>query len=155
MVNEEPNEMVQTLKARMRARENLAGCFIMLPSPAVVEMAGDAGFDFVILDTDHGADTSETLEHQLRAADASGISALVRTNSINPGQDPSRARRWCRWHRFPACAYFCRCRGHCFRGTLSTLWMPRHRNHRPCRRHGFTSVAEHLSRAYGSTIMLP
>ncbi|MDB5369108.1 MAG: 2-dehydro-3-deoxyglucarate aldolase [Roseomonas sp.] len=147
--------MVQTLKARMRERENLAGCFIMLPSSAVVEMAGYAGFDFVILDTDHGADTSETLEHQLRAADASGISALVRTNSINPGRDPSRARRWCRWHRFP----HVRTSADAESIASAALYPPY-----GCRgiattgragRHGFTSVAEHLSRAYGSTIVLP
>ncbi len=71
----------RTLKERLHGGERLAGLFVMLPSPAVVEMCGHAGFDFVIIDQEHGAAGSETLENQLRAADASGIEALVRVSS--------------------------------------------------------------------------
>ncbi len=39
------------------------GMFVMVPSPALVEMLGHAGFDFVILDTEHGAAGPEGLEH--------------------------------------------------------------------------------------------
>lgn len=70
--------MQQSLKQCLWAGERLVGCFVMLPSPAVVEMCGYAGFDFVILDQEHGGAGTETLENQLRAADASGIAALVR-----------------------------------------------------------------------------
>src|SRR5258705_7126723 len=54
------------------------GCFIDLPSPAVVEMIGWAGFDFVIIDTEHGPMSLDTVEHMLRAAEGAGIAALVR-----------------------------------------------------------------------------
>ncbi len=67
-----------SLKARLRGRAPLHGFFIGLPSPATVELAGHAGFDFVIIDTEHGATGLETLEHMLRAAAAAGIAALVR-----------------------------------------------------------------------------
>lgn len=70
--------MKKGLKARMAAGDTLYGMFIMLPSPAVVEMVGYAGFDYVVLDGEHGAAGTETLENQLRAADAAGIPALVR-----------------------------------------------------------------------------
>jgi 4-hydroxy-2-oxoheptanedioate aldolase len=65
-------------KARLRGDAPLHGFFIGIPSPATVELAGYAGFDFVIIDTEHGAAGLETLEHMLRAAAASGIAALVR-----------------------------------------------------------------------------
>ncbi|MBR0663899.1 hypothetical protein GXW71_05950 [Roseomonas hellenica] len=65
-------------KARLRGDTPLHGFFIGIPSPATVELAGYSGFDFVIIDTEHGAAGLETLEHLLRAAAASGIAALVR-----------------------------------------------------------------------------
>lgn len=74
----------RSLKARIQAGETLYGAFVMIPSPAVVEMFGYAGFDFVILDREHGATGLETLEHELRAAEASGLHALVRIPSRMP-----------------------------------------------------------------------
>jgi len=73
-----------TLKSRLAAGKPLVGCFVMLPSPAIVEMLGYAGFDFAILDQEHGAAGVETLENQLRAADASGIEAIVRISAPTP-----------------------------------------------------------------------
>lgn len=78
--------MQKGLKARLAAGDTLYGMFIMLPSPAVVEMVGYAGFDYVILDAEHGAAGSETLENQLRAADAAGIPALVRICGQTPAE---------------------------------------------------------------------
>lgn len=78
--------MKNTLKARLRQREVLHGMFVMLPSPAVVEMIGWAGYDYVILDTEHGAAGPEMLENQVRAAEASGTAALVRTVGQTPGE---------------------------------------------------------------------
>jgi 4-hydroxy-2-oxoheptanedioate aldolase len=74
------------LKARLKQRKLLHGLFVMVPSPAVVEMIGYAGFDYVILDTEHGAAGTETLENQVRAAEASGTTALVRTVGQTPGE---------------------------------------------------------------------
>ncbi|PLS74730.1 MAG: siderophore biosynthesis protein SbnG [Actinobacteria bacterium] len=57
------------------------GLFCSLVSPAIVEMIGWAGFDFVILDAEHSLVGPEELAHQLRAADAVGLRALVRIPS--------------------------------------------------------------------------
>jgi 4-hydroxy-2-oxoheptanedioate aldolase len=75
-----------TLKKRIRSRENLLGCFMTMPSPALVEVAGYAGFDFVVLDTEHGVSGTETLEHMMRAAAACGMPALVRTVGDSAGE---------------------------------------------------------------------
>jgi 4-hydroxy-2-oxoheptanedioate aldolase len=78
--------MKKHLKERIKSGERLFGSFVMVPSPSVVEMLGYAGFDFVVLDTEHGSATVETLENQLRAAEATGIAALVRTVGMTPGE---------------------------------------------------------------------
>ncbi|ULB09735.1 aldolase/citrate lyase family protein [Cereibacter azotoformans] len=70
--------MTRPFKQRLRAKEPLVGCFVMAASPTIAEMCGYAGFDFVILDQEHGPADAETLENQIRAAEASGIAALVR-----------------------------------------------------------------------------
>jgi 4-hydroxy-2-oxoheptanedioate aldolase len=68
-------------KARLRRRDVMFGCFVGQPSPAIVEMVGYAGFDYVIIDLEHGPSGLETLENMLRAAQAAGTAALVRLPS--------------------------------------------------------------------------
>ncbi len=70
--------MTRTFKSRLRASEPLVGCFVMAPSPTIVEMCGFSGFDFVIIDQEHGPTDTETLENMVRAAETSGAAALVR-----------------------------------------------------------------------------
>lgn len=66
------------LKQRMLAGETLLGTFAFLPSPAVVEILGGAGLDFVIIDTEHSPKSPEVIESMVRAAQYTGMSALVR-----------------------------------------------------------------------------
>lgn len=66
------------LAARIRSGRRLRAIFNGLPSPAVVEMCAYAGFDFVIIDNEHGSADLLMTEHLLRAARASGLPALVR-----------------------------------------------------------------------------
>jgi len=62
----------------LRRGKPLHGVFNSLPSPAIVEMCAYAGFDFVIIDNEHGSSDFETTENMLRAARASGIVPVVR-----------------------------------------------------------------------------
>lgn len=66
------------LPAMLRSGQRLRGVFNALPSPAIVEMCAYAGFDFVIIDNEHGCADFETTENMLRAARASGIVPVVR-----------------------------------------------------------------------------
>lgn len=66
------------LPGMLRSGQPLRGVFNSLPSPAIVEMCGYAGFDFVIIDNEHGSAGFETTENMLRAARASGIVPVVR-----------------------------------------------------------------------------
>lgn len=65
--------------------EASVGLFCSLPAPAVVEMIGWAGFDFVILDAEHTLVGPSDLAHLLRAAAAVGLPALVRVPSADSG----------------------------------------------------------------------
>lgn len=62
----------------LRSGRRLHGMFNGVPSPALVEMAAFAGFDFVVIDNEHGSADLESTEHMLRAARASGIATVVR-----------------------------------------------------------------------------
>jgi 4-hydroxy-2-oxoheptanedioate aldolase len=73
------------LAARLRSGAPVTGLLAKMPCAAQVESAGHAGFDVVVLDTEHGPGGSFELEHHLRAADAVGIPALVRV----PGHEAS------------------------------------------------------------------
>jgi 4-hydroxy-2-oxoheptanedioate aldolase len=66
------------LSALLRGQQTLRAVFNGIPSPAIVEMCAYAGFDFVIIDNEHGTSGLETTENMLRAALASGMPAAVR-----------------------------------------------------------------------------
>lgn len=55
---------------------------IGLPSPDLVEIAGHAGFDFAILDAEHGAIDVSDLVGLVRAADAVGLPTIVRVPEV-------------------------------------------------------------------------
>jgi 4-hydroxy-2-oxoheptanedioate aldolase len=72
---------------RLRAGERLTGMFVKAPAAAQVELTGAHGYDYVVIDTEHGAGGGAVLEDHLRAADAGGVAALVRV----PGPAPEYA----------------------------------------------------------------
>lgn len=65
-------------RKRVLAREWLAGTFLNLGSPMTVEIAGLAGFDWVLIDHEHGPGGEDTLLHQLHAASATPAFPVVR-----------------------------------------------------------------------------
>ncbi|MFW6076505.1 MAG: HpcH/HpaI aldolase family protein [Hyphomicrobiales bacterium] len=145
----------KTLKERLHAGENLTGCFVMLPSPTVVEMLGYAGFDFVILDQEHGPAGSETLENQIRAADCSGLETIVRVSAGTFGNiqraldsgaggiivphviDKAHAERIVAASHYPPLGR---------RGIATTA---------RAGRHGMVPVGDHLEKASRRTLVMP
>jgi 2-keto-3-deoxy-L-rhamnonate aldolase RhmA/pimeloyl-ACP methyl ester carboxylesterase len=75
---------MQPLAKRLAAGESLTALLAKLPCAAQVEAAGHAGFDVVLLDTEHGPGDALALEEHLRAAAAVGIAALVRVPALDP-----------------------------------------------------------------------
>ena len=76
------------MKSKLLAGEPALGCSIMVPSPQMVEMVGHAGFDWVLIDLEHGTIDLETAELMIMAAEASGITPIVRPKT-NQKQDIS------------------------------------------------------------------
>jgi 2-keto-3-deoxy-L-rhamnonate aldolase RhmA len=72
------------MKEKLKAGEPVFGVSIMIPSPQIVEMAAAAGFDWVLLDCEHGTLTVESVELMAMAAEASGITAIARPVSRRP-----------------------------------------------------------------------
>lgn len=54
------------------------GCWLDLPSPEVAEIVAGAGFDFALIDVEHGAIGIETALRMLMALAGSGTEALLR-----------------------------------------------------------------------------
>jgi 4-hydroxy-2-oxoheptanedioate aldolase len=67
------------LPALLRGQRPLLGTFVGIPAPALVEMCGHAGLDFVIIDNEHGPAGIESTESLIRAARVAGVIPVVRT----------------------------------------------------------------------------
>jgi 4-hydroxy-2-oxoheptanedioate aldolase len=78
------------LKLKLRRGEVAIGLFAISPYPAMVEVAGLAGFDFCILDMEHGSLDALAAEDLCRAADAVGLTSIVRVRK-NDGPQIQRA----------------------------------------------------------------
>jgi 4-hydroxy-2-oxoheptanedioate aldolase len=75
---------VNNLKRALREGRIVLGPFMKMSSPALVEIMGHAGFDFVIIDTEHAPLNFETVENLIRAADLVDITPIVRVTENNP-----------------------------------------------------------------------
>ncbi|MGW7521119.1 HpcH/HpaI aldolase family protein [Streptomyces sp. NPDC054796] len=72
------------LKRRLADGERLRGVLLRLPSETLVEMAGVAGFDYAVIDCEHGPADTALLQQHLTAAAAHGLDVLVRVGSAEP-----------------------------------------------------------------------
>ncbi len=75
---------VNSLKKKLDSQEFVAGTFLEIPSAAVVELLGLAGFDFVVIDREHGPIGLRDTENLIRAGLSTGISVVVRPPNIDP-----------------------------------------------------------------------
>ncbi len=75
---------MNNLKTRLQNGRMVAGPFIKFANPGLVEIYGKAGFDFVVIDTEHGPHSIETVENLVRAAELAGISPVVRVRRNEP-----------------------------------------------------------------------
>lgn len=76
---------VITVKEKLASGKTVIGTFGKFSSPAAVEILGYLGFDFIILDMEHGTLDYQEVEHLIQAADAAEISTVVRV----PGAEES------------------------------------------------------------------
>lgn len=74
------------IRAKLAAGATVAGLIVPVAAPVVVDLAGLVGFDFVLIDTEHGHLGFEAAEHLVRAAEAAGITPLARPSSNTPAE---------------------------------------------------------------------
>lgn len=70
------------LGTKLAKGEPVLGVFVSIPSPDIVEMCGHLGFDFVVIDAEHGPVNVETSAHLVRAAECAGIVPIVNVPSL-------------------------------------------------------------------------
>ncbi|HUV75404.1 MAG TPA: aldolase/citrate lyase family protein [Dehalococcoidales bacterium] len=64
-------------------KQPLLGSFLTIPAPALVEMLGQAGYDFIIIDAEHNAFNLESIENCLRAGTAVNVPCIVRVAELD------------------------------------------------------------------------
>jgi len=78
------------IKHALEEGRSAYGTFVYSPDPGICEVIGAAGFDFVVIDTEHASLDRRDVENLIRAADARGITALVRVTEqeqVSPSLD--------------------------------------------------------------------
>src|SRR4030095_11372836 len=73
-----------TLKQRLYDGKPAFGVMCTFPSPPVVEMLGHLGFDWILLDNEHGSITVDTAESCIAAAELTGMAPIVRPVGNKP-----------------------------------------------------------------------
>jgi len=74
-------KMIGDFRALLQAGKPVIGPFMKTGDPAFVEAAGYAGFDFAILDTEHGPVSIEHMQNNIRAAAVAGMLPVIRVES--------------------------------------------------------------------------
>jgi 2-keto-3-deoxy-L-rhamnonate aldolase RhmA len=69
------------MKARLAAGETLFGTFLTLGSPFAAESLGLLGWDWLLVDLEHGGGDESQLVGQLMGCSSAGVHALVRVES--------------------------------------------------------------------------
>lgn len=79
--------MVQNnLRQRINNKECVIGTFVKVNNPDVIEIIGKAGFDFVIIDTEHANFSNLDVANLIRTADSVNLNSIVRVST--PSEDP-------------------------------------------------------------------
>lgn len=72
---------MKNLKKRLKQGDTLNGCWLSLGSSLTAEIVGQAGFDWVLIDLEHGAGSEKDVLYQLQALEHTSAGAIVRVES--------------------------------------------------------------------------
>lgn len=72
------------VKAKLSRGETVVGSFVYVPSAKLTELVGLCGFDFVVIDQEHGPITTETAEDMVRACELVGCTPFARVPYLYP-----------------------------------------------------------------------
>jgi 4-hydroxy-2-oxoheptanedioate aldolase len=69
---------MKNLKKRLKQGETVNGCWLNLGSTITAEIVGLAGYDWVLLDIEHGAGSEKDILNQLQALEHTPAAAIIR-----------------------------------------------------------------------------
>ena len=72
------------MKQKLEKGKVVYGPFVKLTDPATIEIAAYSGFDFVIIDLEHGPHSIQSAQNLVRAAELTGITPVIRVLGNNP-----------------------------------------------------------------------
>ncbi len=72
------------MKRLIKANKPAYGVSVQFPSAEIVEMIGELGFDWVLLDAEHGSITPDNIGPLIMAAEIRGITPIVRPEKNDP-----------------------------------------------------------------------
>lgn len=72
------------VRQKLQAQEPTLGCFLGLGSPNVAELLAHAGFDWLVIETEHNGLDSAEIQQMLMALNGTEPIPLVRVPSANP-----------------------------------------------------------------------
>ena len=75
---------MKNLKQRLLNGETLNGCWLNLGSAVTAEIVGLSGFDWVLIDLEHGAGSESSSLSQIQALDNTPAGVIVRAESTEP-----------------------------------------------------------------------
>ncbi len=71
-------------KKKLAAGEEAIGAFLNIPSPIIVEIMARAGFDFYVVDGEHGVFNPESMDACVRTGDLGGFHPVIRVGDNTP-----------------------------------------------------------------------
>lgn len=74
---------MKNIKSRIQKGETLLGCWLNLGSSIAAEIVASAGFDWVLIDLEHGSGGENEVISQLQAIGNTGSAAFVRIEGLN------------------------------------------------------------------------
>lgn len=80
----ETRQHFSTFRERLLRRERLIGTFVKLPTTQVIEMLGELGYDFIIIDQEHAALDRGITDLMILAARAANLAPVVRIPEFTP-----------------------------------------------------------------------
>lgn len=84
MIDQNPMPLHNDFKQRIHNGRRAIGLWLGFSSPELVELAGHAGFNFVVIDAEHYVFGRETIQDIVRAAQLTGMTPLVRAAKNDP-----------------------------------------------------------------------
>jgi len=73
-----------SLKRKLAAGQTVVGSFVYVPSAKLTEIVGLIGYDFVVIDMEHGPVDTVVAEDMVRAAEISGTTPIIRVTHNSP-----------------------------------------------------------------------